>query len=392
MKKIGIIVEGDFVYKHVGVRNLIFSLYRDFEAIGFNVDFIFFKNTNGIIHWYRININEVYIHNNFSPVDICYKGSAKEVYQQWLKRNHHNEKKDIFSLFSTTSLGNSINNENYDVIIYSVPWLDFGSISSTTFQGDVYGIVYDMIPNDYVIYNTAKPFSFASKHLSGYKFYNENCSKILCISNATKNRYQKYFKSLSTDVVVIPPSVPNYLRFINSNSKNKVRTKSIVLAGPFDPRKGLKYLPKILNLLKNEYDTLYLYGKQRCSDLDMQIFFSSLQHPSVIWYEEVSSETLIDIYKKSKLLIFPSDDEGLGLPIIESQILGCSVITTSFESASEIILDDNKQYLTLTPELDFNTIKSILNSDSELFLEEKSRDFFNHSKYIKFYSNLIKSS
>ena len=42
------------------------------------------------------------------------------------------------------------------------------------------------------------------------------------------------------------------------------------------------------------------------------------------------------MYKKCKFLLFPSIEEGLGLPIIEAQICGCRIVTSNKKPMNEL--------------------------------------------------------
>ncbi|OBT15795.1 hypothetical protein A9266_21005 [Vibrio tasmaniensis] len=390
MKKIAIVVEPDFTSKHVGVRNLIFSLYKELESISCNVEFIYFSNVAGTVHWYRYHIDDEYIYNNYALDDKIHSGTPNEVLSSWKRdRFSSNISAQPTNAYKLTAIGNNIEKEKFDLFILSVPWLNY--IDAEIHSKPTIGIVYDMIPNDYVINNTAKPFHFASLHLAGYRYFNNHCKKVLCISKATESRYLEYFKEASDKTLVMPPAIPNYLRS-QCFPGSSVKEKNIILAGPFDPRKGLLYLPDLLNRVSESFDKLYIYGKQRCSDIDFETFFSNLNKEDVIWYETISSDKLSELYRNSSLLIFPSDDEGLGLPIIESQLLGCDVITTKFDSAREIIVNENNPYLCLDLELDEIEVKNMLERDNTTKSDQVASlasDYFSNEKYTEFYKILI---
>ncbi|WNJ96496.1 glycosyltransferase [Vibrio ruber] len=394
MKKVAILVEDGFVDRHVGVRNLIFSLYRELECIGCEVDFIYQKSIHGNKNWYRSFIRDEFIFNNYASINRLRSGSSSYISELW-KKNKYTTITGVESAdkVTTTALGSNIDIYNYDVYIYSVPWLEFQEINDIE-NGLHIGIVYDMIPNDYVLYNMNKPFNFATKHLSGYRFFNSKCKHIMCISQATANRYKDYFGH-DDKVIVMPPSVPNYLRNNSSssldfNKHTNVSEKKIILAGPFDPRKGIEYFPKLLNSLTVEINSIYIYGKQRCSDTELEKFFSSLKHNNIRWYETISSHELSEIYKDSDLLIFPSDSEGLGLPVIEAQLLGCQVITSNFDSAKEILCSEDIQYINFDIEHDRKLVDDILCcNNSHDYIQNKAEDFFSKSKSENFYRSIL---
>ena len=87
------------------------------------------------------------------------------------------------------------------------------------------GVVYDMIPCDYVLLNpTNKPYDFAYSHKYGYDFYSKKCALILSISKATRYKYLRYYPECEEKVKVIPPMAPVYIK--NSIS---IRTKRTIM-------------------------------------------------------------------------------------------------------------------------------------------------------------------
>ena len=386
MKKVAILVEPDFVHKHVGVRNLIFSLYRSFQKNDIVVDFVSFDKYGHSLSWFKIWIDEQSITNNFANKDKCSEGASSKLSQDYRSATFKESSTPNFNeKIVIQRIGGSIIPIGYSAMLISAPWI----VSDMIFPDNLklYGIVYDMIPNNYVIDKANKPFIFASEHLLGYQIYRNYCYGIFSISLATKNSFDTFFPEASTKSFVLPPAVPNYLRLQkNLNLQNK--ENNIILAGPWDPRKGLERIPRLLKPIAENINTLYIYGKPRCRDEDVLNFLNALSGVKrIIWYEEVSVKTLAELYSKSKILLFPSENEGLGLPLIEAQMLGCRVVCTPFESAKEILVDG---YYIMQDDDDINVAKI-----REMLLEDfdyealyiKSKDFFaedNMRNFLKF--------
>ena len=148
------------------------------------------------------------------------------------------------------------------------------------------------------------------------------------------------------------------------------------MAAPFDLRKGLKNIPYLLNPLKNNIDILYIFGKPRCSVEDFNMFFKSLEIDHIIYFPYITYEKLINIYKESKFLLFPSLNEGLGIPLIEAQICGCRVVTSNIEPMNTLGVK-GYHYLYSDLNQNINVMKEMLNEDFEYdSLSEESRKCF----------------
>lgn len=56
-------------------------------------------------------------------------------------------------------------------------------------------------------------------------------------------------------------------------------------------------------------------------------------------FYNISEKQLIQLYKSSNILLFPSLYEGFGMPIIEAQAMSCCVITSNFPPMNEVAGD-----------------------------------------------------
>lgn len=112
-------------------------------------------------------------------------------------------------------------------------------------------------------------------------------------------------------------------------------------------------MPELLNPVAEFIDILYIYGIPRCPENMFDEFFKKLHVKKISYDPYIKSDQLISLYKKCKVLLFPSLEEGLGLPIIEAQICGCRVVTTDKRPMNELCVEGSyvlKQNLKLDTE------------------------------------------
>ncbi|ADD69445.1 glycosyl transferase group 1 [Denitrovibrio acetiphilus DSM 12809] len=383
--KIALIVEQNFYGMHVGVRNLILTVYLRLIKNGHKVDFVTFYNSNNKLIWCKYWFDINHILNNFSNSDVYYVGTPNEVLQKYQRHEHEIYSFKTNDKILSTTIGQSLDAESYDACFFTTPWLDLHG--ETVNIKKKFGIVYDLIPNIFTVTKENKHFIFANQHLEGFRMFNRVCDKTLCISKATSQAYNDY---LAFDSLALPPCVPNYIDFKFADQLEKTNN-TVVLAGPFDVRKGLYRIADLLNGAVEHIDEIIIYGKQRCSDEELRAFINKLTGIDKIhWYESVTSKTLAELYKKSKVLIFPSDEEGLGLPLIEAQLHGCRVLCTNFSSAAELLVDGYKVLPNEQSENDVEMLINMLNEDYDYKqLLEKSRNFYNILHLDEFLDNIL---
>ena len=84
---------------------------------------------------------------------------------------------------------------------------------------------------------------------------------------------------------------------------------------------------------------LILVGpKPQNEELEIGIFNWFQSHPnSLICFNNISENSLGELYKHAKALVFPSHIEGFGWPPLEAAVHGCPVITTRTGAISELL-------------------------------------------------------
>ncbi len=334
MKRIAFVVEPEYGEKHFGVRNYFNTIYQALSE-QYDVDYIsFFIDKHGI-SWYRVLEDK-------RPCDV----ETKEIVikQKKLKRFSY---KNYISMSKTNSnlkkcyyfqyLGRNLRDEKYDACIITNPWLISPYIRIDALKK--IGIVYDLVPNIYAIEKTMPPIEFASEHNVGYRFYNEFCDAIISISEQTMNLYRASYSQSSGKLYAFPAFMP--FQFEHSEKGTAInKENAIILAAPFDLRKGLKRIPKLVNAQKEYIDKLYIFGQMRCMIEDFNQFFEEIDSDiEISYFPTISYKDLISLYRKSKVLLFPSEEEGLGLPIIEAQVCGCRVVTTDAMPMNQLTLN-----------------------------------------------------
>ena len=149
---------------------------------------------------------------------------------------------------------------------------------------------------------------------------------ITVISEKTKEELVSLFPWAANKIQVIP-------NFLTINPPEKIDSKrnpkpNVLIIGTrsnknietaFEALVGLDVKLNIVGALTESQSEFLLQNS-----IEYQLFFN------------LPEEALIELYKKTDVLLFPSIYEGFGLPILEAQAYGCVVITSDVSPMKDV--------------------------------------------------------
>lgn len=176
----------------------------------------------------------------------------------------------------------------------------------------------------------------------------QTAQSVIAISEYTKQSLLKHFGLADAKITTIYEGV-DLERFHPLNQQNFdfhrygiTKDCYILYVGNVYPHKNIDRLVSVFSKLKKEnilhsQDKLVLVGKQ---DYFFDKIYQLVQElelsEQVVFPGFVSDEQLIDLYKHSRLYVFPSLYEGFGLPPLEAIAIGASVIVSNATCLPEI--------------------------------------------------------
>lgn len=335
------VCEPGFFQKHVGVRALVSTLMEQAKALGHSVSYVINEPTHLQDRWFLAVPQQSLVDGNFVDRTESVSGVPDEVLLRYQNDLFEVKQEDFPPDLRVAyyALGSGIAEDMFDMAIYSGPWLQ--RLQQRFPAKRVIGLVHDAIPNSYLLNGKATD-DFAYQHLVGFRFYTDHCDEVWTNSAFT----QSAFEALCTisgfsppPVHVLPPMIPHHIarQLVSTDADRTVRENIVVAVGLFDPRKGLAEASKIFDLVTAPVH-LVICGAIRCHEPDMRDFIAGLKVERVTWYRSIRSEDLAALYARARCAIFNSDAEGLGLPVLEAQALGCPVIASDLPVLQDILL------------------------------------------------------
>jgi len=173
-------------------------------------------------------------------------------------------------------------------------------------------------------------------------------SSVVTTSNYVKSNLESLFSKQNFSIKVI------YQSFLKPKIDDDRILKTLNLedndfllhVGSFDKRKDLITLVKAFRLLKedriNKHLKLVLAGQkilnansEVLNELESYIFTNNLSK-SVLMTGYLSNEEITYLYKKAFIYVFPSLEEGFGIPVLEAFALKTPVVTSNAPAMVEI--------------------------------------------------------
>ncbi len=163
------------------------------------------------------------------------------------------------------------------------------------------------------------------------------------ISSGMKRKIQELTGSPCSLINVIP----NCYRGLSMNNKKRNvddRSKRIVCVGGLYPLKNqiqvIRVLPVVQDLVSGYIVTLDLFGDGPQRN-EMQEFCAANGIQGVTFHGRQSQDVVFDAITNSDLLVFPSIEEGFGIPIIEAYRCGTPVVIFGdLDSAVDVFNED----------------------------------------------------
>lgn len=175
----------------------------------------------------------------------------------------------------------------------------------------------------------------------------KNAKKIIAVSSSTKNDIQRYSSTPARKISVVPLGVD-----VKASKTEKIHT-----ANPIKPTKPYLLFVGAADARRRVDDLVAAYNNLKAEGNDIQLVLAgeNFQSPEKIPNKIVRDEVLSSSYKDDILtvgyiddatkkalfsnaiaFVYPTLYEGFGIPVLESMIFSCPVITYSNSSIPEV--------------------------------------------------------
>jgi glycosyltransferase involved in cell wall biosynthesis len=200
----------------------------------------------------------------------------------------------------------------------------------------------------------------------------ETCKRvkrIICISRSTLNDLV-YLTGIPEEKCTVIHLAPSEIFRINMADLTppESRTNSILYVGDRVGYKNFKTLVEAYatsgNLRKNF--RLMCVGGPRPADSETQLLREFNLKESELSFVQGDDRTLLDYYNRAAVLVYPSLDEGFGIPPLEAMASGCPTICSNAGALPEVLGNATAYFDPKSVESLQNTLKDILADTSQM--------------------------
>ncbi len=170
-----------------------------------------------------------------------------------------------------------------------------------------------------------------------FPLISKRCKKVLTISEFVKQDLMNFLKVKEENITVIYCGVSEV--FNTNETTEKIDYDFILAVGSLDPRKNLNNLIQAYLKLDNKNIKLVLIGQKHTSFAKIDFKIPNERANDIIFTGYVSDNELLRYYKNAKLFVFPSLEEGFGIPPLEAMQCGCPVAVSNTSCMPEICGD-----------------------------------------------------
>lgn len=220
--------------------------------------------------------------------------------------------------------------------------------------------VYDMIHEKFTEFVSKNDVSARNK-----KILFEKASKIIAISESTKNDLIEIFKINAEKITVI--HLATSIKISDGfKMKIKLPPQYILFVGTRQGYKNFTTFIQAVSQLLHEKNDLFIVcvggGKFNVDEINL---FNSLNIKDRILQFNLDDNSLIQFYKDALLFVFPSLYEGFGIPILEAFACQCPLVCSNTSSLPEVAADAAEYFDPYCELSIYEAIKNVLNNEEQ---------------------------
>jgi glycosyltransferase involved in cell wall biosynthesis len=250
-----------------------------------------------------------------------------------------------FSIRAYNKLRQLLHNRRFD-IIHDNQTLGYGILLMKAFEIPIVATVHHPLPIDrktdiahidraWERFGRIMFYPFVMQHL-----VTRRMDRVIAVSESAAEETRNAFKVPRSKIRVVHNGIDTDM-FRRLDGERRERGRLVIVANTVDRKKGVIYLLRALQLLREEIDVKLTIVDRGAPDNEYTPALVGRfgLDGSVDFTGKVSLEELVRYYATAEVAVVPSLYEGFGLPAAEAMACGLPVVATTAGALPEVVED-----------------------------------------------------
>lgn len=165
---------------------------------------------------------------------------------------------------------------------------------------------------------------------------------LVAVSAATRSRLVALDARWATKCEVVPNGMSRTFMSVEAAAPDELAGREFALVvGDLSPRKNLRLLTELWKVEPPSGLTLAVVGPDGGGDDEARAALAELERAgSVVWIRGAADPTLRWCYEHARVVLFPTLEEGFGLPLLEAMTFHAPVVASTDAALVEVAAGD----------------------------------------------------
>jgi len=314
----------------------------------------FMQKYGGVSRYYTSIIKEFNNEDNIKPIlPYFYTDNAYYPNKKILLKFNIKGKYILYNEINKIISKKYLTNKSFDLLHATYFDTYFLKYYNGPFVITIHDMIHDIFPNML----SDKQTSDKRKYLA------QKATKIIAVSQNTKNDILKYIKNIPEDKIEVIYHATN-LTYINNERPFFTDPYLLYVGERHSYKNFIFFLKSIKDILRRYNINLICAGGPPFTKIEKKLFAEENIVSKVIYVPIFTDKQLSNLYNNAIAFCYPSLYEGFGIPILEAFACKCPVIISNTSCFPEIAQDNVIYFNPLNKNDIQESIRYILNNPS----------------------------
>ena len=161
----------------------------------------------------------------------------------------------------------------------------------------------------------------------------KNAAKIICLTESQKEHFIKKY-DLNPDTIIVIHNGVGKEFYLNRNTRES-KTTQLLFVGRLSIQKNIPLLLEAVKMVQSKVE-LHIVGEGPDKEHILKKI-DELQLKNVTLEGAKYEKDLIQMYRQADIFLFPTNNEGMSLALLEAMAAGLPIVTSALEQNKELL-------------------------------------------------------